>query len=314
MVISDADGIFTTVTTAIMQRTTIGIGQLRIQGVFTCQYLCMDECGLLYGSLDFKDECIFNETMERTNYNKYWSNKYSNDRRTFYLALNRRGQPRKVMVKARQQLGKLDSYTRVLTRPVMHDHPIRHHNHQKCPPSAPRHQQPTDPPRCRKKKKKKKKKRKLDDDNDNEPKKGDNSGQKCEVANTTVTSLSVNSSNATTDNTECQRNLTTLANKLRAKNNLNAKSLLGDKKNKNKKKKKKKKTLNNKQRKRLDQVDVVQETTTTTTMTPMTSTTSPDDIFNEEDYPIESSTHHDWEDQLPTATSNSLLANEKQSV
>lgn len=49
-------------------------------------------------------------------------------------------------------------------------------------------------------------------------------------------------------------------------------------------------------------------------MTPMTSTTSPDDIFNEEDYPIESSTHHDWEDQLPTATSNSLLANEKQSV
>lgn len=36
---------------AILQRTTVGIGQMKIQGVATCQYLCMDECGLLYGSV-----------------------------------------------------------------------------------------------------------------------------------------------------------------------------------------------------------------------------------------------------------------------
>lgn len=36
---------------AIFQRTSISRGQLRIQGVATCLYLCMDSCGLLYGSV-----------------------------------------------------------------------------------------------------------------------------------------------------------------------------------------------------------------------------------------------------------------------
>lgn len=36
---------------AIFQRTSVSRGQLRIQGVATCLYLCMDSCGLLYGSV-----------------------------------------------------------------------------------------------------------------------------------------------------------------------------------------------------------------------------------------------------------------------
>ncbi|KAF7267116.1 fibroblast growth factor branchless [Rhynchophorus ferrugineus] len=286
----------------IMQRTTIGIGQLRIQGVFTCQYLCMDECGLLYGSIEFRDECIFNETMEQTNYNKYWSNKYSNERRTYYLALNRRGQPRKVMVKARQQLGKLDSYTRVLTRPVMHDHPIRHHNHHQCPQGAQHHQQPTDPPRCRKKKKKKKKKRKFNEKtNDFEPKRHNSAGNLCEtVVSNNGTADAIN---ATRDNIECQRDKT-VTDKPKAKNG--SVKVVGDKKNKNKKKKKNNK---NKQRKRLDQVDVTQESTTTT-MSPMTSTTSPDDVSFEEDYTVETSTHLEWEES--TGLPDISMAVEKQ--
>ncbi|OAD60900.1 Fibroblast growth factor like protein [Eufriesea mexicana] len=35
----------------IFQRTSVSRGQLRIQGVATCLYLCMDSCGLLYGSV-----------------------------------------------------------------------------------------------------------------------------------------------------------------------------------------------------------------------------------------------------------------------
>ncbi|CAI6360234.1 unnamed protein product [Macrosiphum euphorbiae] len=102
----------------ILQRTSVNMGQLNIQGVATCMYLCMDACGLLYGSKDFEDECVFNEMIEQNHYNTYSSVKYTNDRRTLYLALNKRGTPRKVQIKADAPLGKLSTYTRVLTQPV----------------------------------------------------------------------------------------------------------------------------------------------------------------------------------------------------
>ncbi|CAH1121419.1 unnamed protein product [Ceutorhynchus assimilis] len=300
----------------ILQRTTIGIGQMKIQGVATCQYLCMDECGLLYGAIEFGEECIFNETIEATNYNKYSSSKYSNERRTFYLALNRRGQPRKVMIKARQQLGKLSSYTRVLTRSVtLEQHQLRHH-HQ-CPPVAAHPPQPTDPPRCRKKKKKKKKKRKnSENESELEPKKHSTSANpvgrvKCDNATGEIHS-NVNSNATSTDNAdvprerlECQRDFISV----KPETNVDsAKPLVAAKKNKNNKKKKK---INNKQRKRLDQVDLAQENTTTVAPT----TTSPDDIFNDEDYPLETSTHMDWEEStgLPDISKNSAEIDNVQS-
>lgn len=36
---------------AILQRTTVDVGQIRLQGVATCLYLCMDACGNMYGSV-----------------------------------------------------------------------------------------------------------------------------------------------------------------------------------------------------------------------------------------------------------------------
>ncbi|XP_066155511.1 fibroblast growth factor 3-like [Euwallacea fornicatus] len=272
----------------ILQRTTVGIGQMKIQGVATCQYLCMDECGLLYGSIEFGDECIFNETIEATNYNKYSSSKYSNERRTFYLALNRRGQPRKVMVKARQQLGKLSSYTRVLTRSVTpEEHQLRHH-HQ-CPPSNGYHPQLTDPPRCRKKKKKKKKKRKLNE-HELEPKRHSSSAVRCvnatiEASNATSSDASVN---ATRDQLECQRDLVMVKPKTNGKS---AKPSAD---------KKKKKNLNPKQRKRPDKVEVTRENTTV-------APTTTEDSLNDQDYPMESSTHLDWDETtgLPEISMNS---------
>lgn len=67
---------------------------------------------------DFDEECVFNEMIEKNHYNTYSSAKYTNDRRTLYLALNKRGLPRKVHVKANAPLGKLSTYTRVLTQNV----------------------------------------------------------------------------------------------------------------------------------------------------------------------------------------------------
>ncbi|CAD7093230.1 unnamed protein product, partial [Hermetia illucens] len=34
----------------ILQRTTVNVGQIKIQGVATCLFLCMDQCGAVYGS------------------------------------------------------------------------------------------------------------------------------------------------------------------------------------------------------------------------------------------------------------------------
>lgn len=36
---------------AILQRGTVDIGQIRIQGVATCLFLCMDACGNVYGTV-----------------------------------------------------------------------------------------------------------------------------------------------------------------------------------------------------------------------------------------------------------------------
>ncbi|XP_050068743.1 uncharacterized protein LOC126557121 [Anopheles maculipalpis] len=105
----------------ILQRTTVGIGQIKIQAVATCLFLCMDTCGTVYGSKEFTDDCIFNEQMEQHHYNTYSSTQHSNARRTLYLALNKTGQPRKIQIPVNRTLGKLATYTKALTQTVAHD-------------------------------------------------------------------------------------------------------------------------------------------------------------------------------------------------
>lgn len=119
--------------------------------------------------------------IEQHHYNTYSSTKYSNERRTLYLALNRQGQTRKVMLHANQPLGRLSSYTRVITRLVSSEraedlHPVRHHGHfctsanterTAFPPSQSA-TPPTNIPRCRKRKRRRKKKRKCLDGEDRE--------------------------------------------------------------------------------------------------------------------------------------------------
>ncbi|KAI5700048.1 uncharacterized protein LOC103506539 [Diaphorina citri] len=124
---------------AILQRSSVNTGQVKFQSVATCMFLCMDACGLLYGSREWDEECIFNEMIEQHHYNTYSSAKFSNERRTLYLALNKYGIPRRVQLRGKQPLGKMSMYTRVLTQPVsnkkvekIEKQPMRHH--QLCPP------------------------------------------------------------------------------------------------------------------------------------------------------------------------------------
>ncbi|KAG5892278.1 hypothetical protein JTB14_036244 [Gonioctena quinquepunctata] len=265
---------------SILQRTTVGIGQMKIQGVATCQYLCMARCGLLYGSREFGDECVFNETIEQSHYNTYSSSKYSKDNRTFYLALNQRGQSRKVMLRARKQLGKLATYIYVLTRPVVPElqlHPMRHHAHA-CPTVS--HQSPKTHPHqqlCPKKRKRKKKKRKCTSD--------ETESELCQKRLNVPKHKAQNRNNHKCDeekNSEmCQRDLN-----IRKKHKFNNsdKLLVSDPKKKRKNKKGVKKRLN----------QFVESETTTTTASPTSTTleyTTPD-----EDYAVDSSTHAEWED------------------
>jgi hypothetical protein len=109
-------------------------------------------------------DCVFNETFVHS-YITYSSSKYSNERRTLYIALNKRGQSRKVQVPKKAPLGKLFSYAMVVIKHVEDDrvkdlaerilrvreslqsgsrlprgdlsmaqHPLRHHGyHHLCP-------------------------------------------------------------------------------------------------------------------------------------------------------------------------------------
>nr|XP_036233410.1 putative uncharacterized protein DDB_G0277255 isoform X1 [Bactrocera oleae] len=102
----------------ILQRSTVDVGRIKIQGVATCLYLCMDACGAVYGSKEFTDDCVFNENMEQHNYNTYSSTYNSNARRVYYLALNRHGEPRKLQIPSTRSLGKLATYTNAITETV----------------------------------------------------------------------------------------------------------------------------------------------------------------------------------------------------
>ncbi|KAJ8983882.1 hypothetical protein NQ317_000918 [Molorchus minor] len=236
---------------------------------------------------EFGDECVFNETIELTNYNTYSSSKYSNEKRTFYLALNRRGQPRKVVVRAHNQLGKLSSYTRVLTRnvaPELQLHPMRHHGHVCSSPVSHLSQKPhPESPRCRKRKKRKKKKRKCPDD-DIDPdlcqKRQSFTNKKHKAQN-----RNTHRCDEERDSDLCQRDM---SNKKKHKLNNSEKPLVSVPK-----RKKKKKGV----RKRLERLDQnLSQETTTTTLAPPTSTTPPEDIMNDEDYGSDSSTHAEWDE------------------
>ncbi|XP_076239958.1 uncharacterized protein LOC143182661 [Calliopsis andreniformis] len=178
----------------IFQRTSVSRGQLRIQGVATCLYLCMDSCGLLYGSREYTDDCVFNETLEQHNYNTYSSAKWSTAKKTLYLGLNRRGQPRRVQAKG-HNLGRLSAYARVLTqvapservealqrRMLGAQHNVRHrHNSHRgdliqqslCPTLPVQEKDGRDKFRCRKRKKRKKRKRKC--------RSGEKPGPQCQI-------------------------------------------------------------------------------------------------------------------------------------
>lgn len=274
---------------SILQRTTVGIGQMKIQGVATCQYLCMARCGLLYGSREFGDECVFNETIEQSNYNTYSSSKYSNDKRTFYLALNQRGQSRKVVLRARKPLGRLSSYTLVLTRNVAPElHPMRHHGHV-CPPvphqtkSHPAHQ------RCPKRRKRKKKKRKCSND-ENDP---EFCHKRLNVSKHKAQNRNIRKCDENRDSEMCQRDVIK-----KKQNRLNSdKTVVSDPK--------RKKKIRKGQGVRKRPVEVAE--TTTTTMAP-TSTPS-EDTTNDEDYAVDAYTHPEWEDStslpdIPMAVSD----------
>ncbi|KAK6620789.1 hypothetical protein RUM43_011085 [Polyplax serrata] len=136
--------------------------------------------------------------MESHHYNTYSSAKYSNDKRTLYLALNKKGIPRKVQTKAKASLGKLETYTNVLPRPVSPDrvetlamniakarillgkflgsgedglgtnHLFRHHRYQFCPNVPMTKLDEKNKFRCRKREKRKKKKKCREDEDDDE--------------------------------------------------------------------------------------------------------------------------------------------------
>ncbi|KAJ8914780.1 hypothetical protein NQ315_013283 [Exocentrus adspersus] len=217
---------------------------------------------------EFGDECVFNETIEQTNYNTYSSTKYSNDKRTFYLALNRRGQPRKVVVRARNQLGKLSSYTRVLTRnvaPELQLHPMRHHGHL-CPLPVSHQSQKAHPesPRCRKKRSARRR----------------------------------NESARMTNSTPICAKKRQISNKHKVVQNRNAHKCVDEKDSDLCQRdwvfRRRRRKIGRGSEKRLDDQGLSQETTTTT-LAP-TSTTPPDDLAPDEDYGVDSSTHSDWED------------------
>ncbi|KAK7873495.1 hypothetical protein R5R35_011834 [Gryllus longicercus] len=173
----------------ILHRLSVNKTQVKIQGLATCLFLCMDSCGLLYGSSEATEECVFTEKIDKeTSYNTYSSVRYSNAKRTLYVALNKNGRPRKLQLRAGASFGKLMRQAKVLPLKVEEWHVkqllarrfgdslffdermVRHPSTHLCPRVAgggsagPRREQDEagrDTARCRGRKKRGKKKRRC---------------------------------------------------------------------------------------------------------------------------------------------------------
>lgn len=63
---------------------------------------------------EFSTDCVFNERLEH-NYNYYTSTHHSTPLRTYYIALNRLGSPRKTHLPSNKPLGKLSTYAKAFT-------------------------------------------------------------------------------------------------------------------------------------------------------------------------------------------------------
>lgn len=72
---------------------------------------------LILEQREFTNDCIFNERLEN-NYNYYTSTHHSTSLRTYYLALNRLGAPRKTHLPSNKPLGKLSTYAKAFTLAV----------------------------------------------------------------------------------------------------------------------------------------------------------------------------------------------------
>lgn len=72
---------------------------------------------LFYLQKEFTNDCVFDERMQ-DNYNYYTSTHHSSSLKTFYVALNRLGAPRKTHIPTNKTLGKLATYVRSITLTV----------------------------------------------------------------------------------------------------------------------------------------------------------------------------------------------------
>lgn len=144
------------------------------------------------------EDCVFNETIEKHNYNTYSSVRWSTPNKTLYLGLNRHGQPKKVKAKG-HNLGKLSANVQVLTQGVKSEHVealqarmmgakhgVRHRHQNRnrhrqqsgdvaslCPTLPAQEKDGRDKFRCRKRKKRKKRKRRC--------RSGERPGPQCRV-------------------------------------------------------------------------------------------------------------------------------------
>ncbi|XP_071638854.1 uncharacterized protein [Temnothorax longispinosus] len=180
----------------IFHRRTTAIGQVTMQSMATCLFLCMDSCGVLYGSLNCTKACIFNETLEQHNYNTYISAHWSKENETLYIGMDRYGHPKKVIVTEGNTLGKRSSNVRVLTQVVSADrleilqrrilgahHKVRHwHHHCQTSDETLKMCRVTPPPeiQCRNNSRKKKKKRKR------RCRSGEQPGSQCKVTEKSI--------------------------------------------------------------------------------------------------------------------------------
>lgn len=82
-----------------------------IQNVATCMYVCLDRCGHLYTSKKLSRDCMFTETIEENNYTTF---SRIDKKLKSYLAINRKGKPKKVQIFANETLGKFHRYASIL--------------------------------------------------------------------------------------------------------------------------------------------------------------------------------------------------------
>lgn len=102
----------------VLQRVAADKNRIILRNTVTCMHVCLDRCGFMYASATLSKDCFLNEVFTQNNYNVMFK---IYDHKITYVALDHRGNPRRVQLPKSRDLRNMSKYTLIMKMPLYYN-------------------------------------------------------------------------------------------------------------------------------------------------------------------------------------------------